>query len=72
MSGKGMRTFLCTEHKSRSLERVNLLNTLERPSASRSYEPFMKELARYDLIILAEFGEPGGLMDGASTCIRQP
>lgn len=72
MSSKGMRTFLCTEHKSSSLERVDLPNTLERPSASRSYEPLMKKLACYDLIMLDELGGLGRLMDGASTCIRQP
>lgn len=45
-------------------------NTLERPSASRSYEPLMKKLTRYDLITLDEFGGPSRLMDGALMRIR--
>lgn len=32
----------------------------------------MKKLARYDSIILDEFGGPSRRMDGALTCIRQP
>lgn len=47
-------------------------NALERPSASRPYEPLMKKLARYVLIILDELGGPSKRMDEALTCIRQP